>query len=326
MGIFNIFDEIEQKYRLGITGEAQRLSGGLTHEMYRIETMSGYICIKLLNPHIMARNDAAENYRIAEKLEYKLECKKIPIIPAKIIGGRKMLEVRGQFFYVFDYFDGKKLDDEEITPYHAEKIGEILAKIHGIEEKISSVPRRKIKIEFKNYLTPLEKSAPEVHSLLMENLTLLNGLAEKNNSSIGKIPPRLTICHRDMDTKNVLWCGGDMRIIDLECLSYDSPSLEMFETAMAWSGLESGHFDSARLRAFLNGYKKAVGKIGVPGEILYDCSVGRLEWLEYSLQRVLGIGSGENERETGISEAIKTIGYLKYYSQMREKILECFKT
>lgn len=320
-----IFERIEGEYHLGIRGSAVRLNGGLTHRMYRVESDMGLLAVKLLNPHIMARPDARGNFKKAEELECRLEKTSLPILPAKVIYGEKMLEADGQFFYIFDYWDGKKLSSNEAAPRHTEKIGEVLAKIHGIDEKKEALWGSKIKIDFDIYLNQLERAEPETYSLLSKNVALLMRFAGKQNEAADKIPRRLTICHRDMDTKNVLWRGDDFRVIDLECLSYSSPYLELFETALAWSGIEEGALDEALLKSFIRGYINGGGLIDCPSEILYDCSVGRLEWLEYSLKRILGIGCGENEREIGITEAQKTINYFVYYSKIKERILSCFE-
>ena len=42
------------------------LSGGYTHRMFRVETEKGTYAVKLLNPEIMQRPDAQDNYRTAE--------------------------------------------------------------------------------------------------------------------------------------------------------------------------------------------------------------------------------------------------------------------
>ena len=46
-----------------------------------------------------------------------------------------MQNVDGQFLYVYDWFDGKSLKDNEITTFHCEKIGKVLADIHNIDLK-----------------------------------------------------------------------------------------------------------------------------------------------------------------------------------------------
>ena len=68
------------------------------HKMYKLETDQGIYALKLLNPFIMQREDAMENYREAERLESILEQKKIPILPALSVYGSKMQEMEGFYF------------------------------------------------------------------------------------------------------------------------------------------------------------------------------------------------------------------------------------
>ena len=77
------WDELERKYNMKLKQPPLRLSGGLMHKMYKLETDQGIYALKLLNPFIMQREDAMENYREAERLESILEQKKIPILPVR---------------------------------------------------------------------------------------------------------------------------------------------------------------------------------------------------------------------------------------------------
>ena len=132
----------------------------------------------------------------------------------------------------------------------------------------------------------------------------------------------MSICHNDMDCKNVLWNGNDYRIIDLECLSYNNPFMELFELALCWSGYEDCKIDFQLFQAFLQGYKNADGEMPIDWEILYDCNNGRLEWLEYNIKRVLGIDCGNDEKEIGIEQVKETIQHIIYYAKMKNQILE----
>ena len=92
------WDELERKYNMKLKQPPLRLSGGLMHKMYKLETDQGIYALKLLNPFIMQREDAMENYREAERLESILEQKKIPILSALSVNGSKMQEMEGFYF------------------------------------------------------------------------------------------------------------------------------------------------------------------------------------------------------------------------------------
>ena len=59
----------------------------------------------------------------------------------------------------------------------------------------------------------------------------------------------------------------------------------------------------------------------VDWETLYDCNNSRLEWLEYNINRVLGIDCGTDEKEIGINQVEETVQHIIYYSNMKEQIL-----
>lgn len=234
----DIFTQICKEYNLGkLVSEPVTLTGGFLHKMYGIRTAKGKYAIKLLNPYVMKREDAKENYRIAEELEAVLENHAIPILPAMVFGNRKM--------------------------------------------------------------------------------------QEKGNAAIRKLPGLLTICHNDMDCKNILWSGEEFRIIDLECLSYASPLLEMYELALCWSGYEECKIDFSLFRLFFKTYFEESEFRFDDWEALYYSNFGRLEWLAYNLTRTLGIECDESEKEIGISETVSTLEHLVYYDRMKKEVIQC---
>lgn len=289
-----------------LTAEPTRLYGGLMHTMSRIATDSGVYAVKHLNPHVMARPTAAANFAAAEKLERKLEQTDLPLLPALTIDGRKMQEMEGDFFYVFPYFDGKALKDEEITTAHCEMVGGLLAKLHAVENVHAPVKTERLTFDWDGF------------DLSEEDKALLWQMqAAANNAAL---PPRLTICHNDMDPKNVLWNEMDCRMIDLECLGYGCPYLELLETALCWAGYESGSVDVDRFTAFVGAYARAGGDLAADWAAVYAANAGRLAWLHYNLLRAGG-SEGEENRELGKSEVETTLVCIRGYAKMQEKIV-----
>lgn len=318
----NIFNKICRKYHLGeLTAPPVRLTGGFMHKMYSLFTTKGKYAVKMLNPYVMRRETAMSNFHEAETLEHMLEEKKIPILAALSFDGQKMLEIEGQYFYLFDWFDGRALHDGEITTYHCREIGKTLAGIHRIDRKKQSVRRAEIHIDWKFYLPQMRKENGELYALLCQSEKILYESEEKGNAAVKNLPKLLTVCHNDMDSKNVLWKGQDYRIIDLECLSYACPTLELLELALCWSGYERCQINFGLLREFVDSYLAAGGEKPQDWETLYDSNYGRLEWLEYNVKRALGIDCGADEKETGISEVKSTLAHVNYYYEMKEEIL-----
>lgn len=289
-----------------LTEEPTRLTGGLMHKMYRIATTIGVYAVKHLNPHVMVRADAARNFAAAEELERKLEQTDLPLLPALTIDGRKMQEMKGDFFYVFPYFEGKALKDEAITPSHCEMVGGLLAKLHAVENVHTPVKTEMLTFDWDGF------------DLSEEDKTLLWQMqAAANNAAL---PPRLTICHNDMDPKNLLWNGMDCRMIDLECLGYGSPYLELLETALCWAGYESCSVDIDRFTAFVGAYAKAGGDLAADWAAVYAANAGRLAWLHYNLLRTGG-SEGEENRELGKAEVEKTLTCIRGYAEIEDEIV-----
>lgn len=301
------FDALCQQLHLGaLIEEPTRLYGGLMHTMYRVATESGVYAVKCLNPHVMARSTAAANFAAAEELERKLEQTALPLLPALTIGGRKMQEVGGDYYYLFPYFEGKALKDEDITPTHCETVGKILAQLHQVEQKTEPINREILSFDWDEF------------DLSDEDKDLLEQMQTAANAAL--LPPLSTICHNDMDPKNVLWHGMDCSIIDLECLGYGSLYLELLETALCWAGYESGEVDFDRFTAFVSAYAKAGGDLAADWAAVYAANCGRLEWLHYNLLRASG-SEGEENRQLGAAEVEKTLTCIRGYAKMKEKIV-----
>lgn len=323
----DVFNKICLQLDLGkIITEPTQLQGGFMHKMYSLFTTKGKYAIKLLNPYVMKRDTVFENYRIAEELEVKLEQTIIPILPALTINGKKMQEIDGQYFYLFDFYEGESLKGEEITIEYCQKIGEFLAKIHNNEKLSQPYNRNEINVDWDMLIEKLLANNTELRALLSTNRDILYGSQQKGNLATKKMPPVLTICHNDMDSKNVLWNGNDCRIIDLECLCYSSPFVELYEMALCWSGYENCNIDFSLFKALIKSYADDGGELPDDWKTIYYSSYGRLEWLEYNVKRALGIECGEDEIEMGISEVRETMEHIVYYHNVRDEILECLKS
>lgn len=319
-----ILYKICRKLDLGNLVEAPKpLTGGLMHKMYTLFTDKGRYAIKLLNPYVMKRETAAENYRIAEELENVLEENSIAIIPALRFRRQKMQEIEGQFFYLYEWYAGKALRGKEITGEHCRRIGTALAQIHKIQRIESPFIRSEIHINWQSYMQQIKGVDANLHALLSENLDLLCESQEKGNKAIKQIPPVVTICHNDMDSKNVLWIGYEFRIIDLECLSYSSPYMELFQMALRWSGYEECNIDFGLFGELISAYLQNGGVTLSDFENIYDSNFDRLEWLEYNLKRALGKeGDTCADQQLGVSEAGKTFAHIVYYHKAKQSIIE----
>lgn len=318
------FKNMCQQWNLGrIITEPFPLQGGLMHKMYGICTDRGKYAVKILNPHVMLRKTAKENFSTAERLESLLEKEGIPILPALIYYNRKMQELDGQYFYLFDWYDGKAVHGGEIHQKHCAEMGKALARIHQIDQRDSGGEKVPLQVNWSFYYKEMKNTDKEIFDLLERNLSFLYEFQERGNRASIRVPGVSTICHNDMDSKNVLWQEAEYRIIDLECLSYSNPLEELLETALCWAGFDDCNFSMEKFQSFTEAYAEQNGGLleNVSWESVYDSNNGQLLWLEYNLKRVLGIECEESEKEIGKSETVKALERIAYYDKMREIIL-----
>lgn len=324
MEINKIFENISNELKLGtLITQPKRVSGGLMHKMYCLETTTGKYAVKLLNPSIMKRPDAFKNYQIAEHFEKILQENKIPILPALEFDKKKMQCINNQYFYLFNWMDGKTLSSEEIDTKHCKLIGSILAKIHKIDQKKEPFDASGIHINWDSYIELANEKKSEIAVLLKNNRELLYLSQEQGNAALKNVPELTCICDGDMDSKNVLWVNEKPIIIDLECLNYGNPHMELFQLALSWSGYEDCNINYELLKSFIKAYIQEYGELQIDWEVLYSTNYGRLEWLEYNIKRTLWIEcESEEERKLGIEQVNETIKHVVYYHLVKDELLE----
>lgn len=300
-----------------------QVTGGFMHRMFKLVTDKGKYIVKLLNPNIMKRPAALENYKTADYLEKILKQNNIPAVYALEFNSSKMQKLNGQYYYVFDWYDGKSLKDIDIELKHCRKIGSVLADIHNIDLKNEPFERNEIHINWHKYAELASKMNSPVYNFIKDNIELFNNSMLKGNDAIKRMPSVKSICHNDMDSKNVLWLNDEFKLIDLECLGYSNPYLELFELALCWSGYESCNIDFNLFNAFFNSYFEHTNLVtDVDWEILYYSNFGRLEWLEYNIKRALMLECDTaREQQLGISEVKETVKYIIYYDKVKKDIL-----
>ncbi len=319
----DIFYNICKQFNLGnLLEEPKVLTGGFMHKMYSLNTESGKYAIKLLNPYVMERKDALQNYENAEKLEEILLNNNIPVVVPIKLNNKKIQKINNQFFYIFNWCNGVKLNKDEIKQYHCEKIGNILAKIHKIDLKEEDCKLDKVNIDWEFYLTKLKSKNQNIYNILNENIKILNNFQEDYNNILNEVPKIKSICHNDMDIKNVLWENNDCYIIDLECLRYSNPFIELLELSLCWSGYEQCNIDFNLFISFIKSYIQAGGNKPSNWKVIYEVNIHRIHWLEFNIKRLLGIEGSEDEEELAISEIINTLKQICYYYNMKDTILD----
>ena len=324
MNIEVFFNKIAENLNLGkiIEGPIQ-VKGGLTHRMFKVFTDKGRYIVKLLNPNIMKRPTAMPNFNRADSYEEKLKENNIKAVYSSIFNGKKMQEIAGQYFYLYEWYDGKSLKDGEITKYHCEEMGKVLAQIHNIDLVNKDYNEELKNIDFKYYIDLSKQKESSIYDSICDKLDVLNASMNKGNEAVKKLPNYFALCHNDMDSKNVMWLNDDYRIIDLECLGYFNPYLELYQMALCWSGYENCNINFDLFKTFFKTYfnNTKLDK-NVDWESIYYANNGRLEWLEFNIKRSLMIDCDTNEeQEIGLNEVKETVEHVVYYDKVKNQIL-----
>lgn len=76
-----------EKYNFGHVISISKITGGLMHKMFRVETDKGVYCVKVLNPEVMSRETAYNNFVTSEKVSNLAKANGIPVSSALDIDG-----------------------------------------------------------------------------------------------------------------------------------------------------------------------------------------------------------------------------------------------
>ena len=337
-------DKIELEKDIGILiGEEElgtlvksitKVTGGLSHRMYKVVTDKGIYAIKELNSGVMKRQDAYSNFIFSEKVTDIVKENGITAIGAiKLKNNDIMRKINNRYFMAFDWIEGKTLKAEEITEKHCEIVGEILAKIHNIDfSEIEDNERKKINIEqfdWNTYLELAKKENKAYQNILEKNIDLLYELNKKSNEAIKYVNENLVISHTDLDRKNVMWQEYKPFIIDWEASGYINPTIELIQVAWYWSGGDIENLDYNKFEIVVNSYKKYAKKETDTNikKIIYADIYGGLGWLDYNFKRSLCIENTykEDEIEIAESEIEQSIGEIKYNVSQMNKMIEILK-
>lgn len=301
----------------------ENVSGGFMHRMYKVTACgtegSRSVAVKHLNPEIMKRPQAQANYARAEKLEGIIEKAGLPIVPALCFDSKKMQELDGNSFYIFDWHDAKVTDWDNITEEQCFLAGEILGRIHAVDfDEVGAehdAPEFS-QIDWKKYADMATESKSEIAGLLRENLELLEYAQNQVNEARKNLPDIIRISDEDMDPKNVMWENRKPLVIDLECLDYGNPASHVLQLALQWSGITTCNLKLNLVRSFFEGYHQAYDNGFHDYQKIFGLAYTWIEWLEYNIQRALGACTDEAERQMGVEQVVQTINRIKY---LREK-------
>ena len=320
-----------QENNLGTVRQITKLTGGLMHKMFKVETDKKVYAIKVLNQEVMTRQEAYHNFIVSEEISNLAKNNNIPVSSALKINNDYLIELDTQYYMVFDFIEGKTLKDSEIKLDHCQKIGDILAQIHNLDyhslQLDTTITKYKRLVDWEFYKNNMNFNVKKYQQKFLENYKKYNSILKRVNERYNSSNHYLTICHRDMDPKNVMWHNNNPIIIDWESAYLANPYRELVEVALSWSGFLSNQFDENKFIAVIQEYakKKEIANIDWYAVICGNL-VGRFGWLEYNLKRSLGITSNDLEEQTlAEHEVSKTIDELNRYLELIGTMYDIFQ-
>lgn len=207
------------------------------------------------------------------------------ILPLRF-GNNYFVKYIDNYFLIYDYYEYRIIDEDELTLKEIEILGKTLAKMHklNINEDLEW-QYKKINIDYEMCLNSFEKINDKLYDCLKNNIEQLILLTNDCND-FDDLLDNFCISHNDYKLKNILWDDEDMYLIDFDACALANPYVALAEAAYSLSrqkGVINWDFYEEFLKSYLRIYccdtdfKKA----------LKAAMNGKLQWLEYMIGRLL---------------------------------------
>jgi Ser/Thr protein kinase RdoA (MazF antagonist) len=273
-------------------GPMTRVSGGMAHTMWRLETDRGSFAIKQINRNWRVPHEAA-GYERAFHFEKAAGAAGIPIAPPvpHAATGACLAEIdvgheRPLTFRAHEWVESTMLREEQCGPHEAHAVGEILARIHALRIA-AAMPAPQPAVDPAHWRSLLERgTAADWHDGLAAVLPAVDELI-----ALATLPADgWFMSHRDCDAKNVLRTPeGRLLLIDWDTAGPTVPREDVAMHAIMWGGGYTRDPDEASSQAFLAGYREAGGRFDSPRrEDFAEFARVMLRSFAFNLGRTLG--------------------------------------
>lgn len=308
-------------WRLGkvLTG-IEKISGGLLHTLYRVETESGCYAVKCVE---MPLFNFSQQLELAEQVAAYLVTQNFPAISAMMtVEGKKVLQRGKKLWIVYPWVTGKIIRAAETILPQARQIGHLLATLHQIPFpkalRHRLQPTLLTQWQWSRLIEKSEQAGCDYVAPLIRQLPDI----QRDNQEAQAVWPLLlktqVISHRDLDPKNVLWqTTSSPLIIDWEYAGWIHPGMDLLTVGLNWSGIPEGRFIPEGLQAVLVGYQVMLPRPVMDNNVFSGYIGYCLEWLGFNLERALRAKTAEIARQ----EVRKSLRALQVIGDNREKIL-----
>jgi len=294
-----------------------RVTGGLLHSMFCLQTDIGRFAVKVLDRQIMEIPNIHASFRLSEIIATEVAAAGIPAVSA--MSGKEGIvsDIGPNTVLVYPWIDGTVLPIASAGPTVAHQIGVILGRIHILNLDISrfGASERTVTdpIEWRGASDDgLAKEAPwadEIADLLPRIVDWENAGLQAYRS----LGERRVVSHGDLDQKNVIWSETDTPwLIDWESAGPVVPAVEVIAAALDWSGQTADEPDCETFMALLAGYRSITDLAAQNCRMALHVRLADwLGWLKANMTRSTDDDRSTEEQELGTREVIKTAATLR---------------
>ncbi|MFA6947895.1 MAG: aminoglycoside phosphotransferase family protein [Eubacteriales bacterium] len=333
------FGELNALFRslgLGAASSVTPLSGGHLHRVFKISAESGEYAVKRLNPEVMSRPGAKENFIRSEDIASSASAL-MKASAALRFGGNALIERGGIYYLIYDFLNGENMGGCSVSEAECAAAGEYLARLHNsqLPSIAASEQGQPETVDFAVYERRASAhGCTELAAVLAENSGVTNECVRRYVSSASVECSRMVISHRDFDPKNVMRTSAGFAAIDWEAAGPIDAARELCGCAISWAqsgGGDGNIFDMAKYRAFIGGYLRCDKRMrggelfcsdtGLRAALDSFCSL--IEWLEYNVKRALGeISAGSDEMALGFEQTVWSVGQLAGYLERADSLYD----
>lgn len=312
--------EICKLYGLGRTvNTATRVTGGLIHTMWLLETTNGRYAVKQLNEQIMSKPHILESFEMSESIAARFVEHGVPAVISLKNGERHVSKLGNIYVIVYPWIEGKILPNTAVSESQAYAIGKTIGKIHRInmlpeDNSISNILTVFSNSHWQELVQGLSAQFPSI-TVPLDQIATMNSEADQINKSLRK---RMLTSHSDMDQKNVLWVADQPQIIDWESVGPTNPGLEIVEAALNWGGIVSGELNENSMRAVISGYRYIMPNFTYQPEYLKSVHIKWLTWLEFNIRRTQS--TAPELKDMGLEQVKSTLNIINLISKHFEHI------
>lgn len=251
------------------------------NNVYKVTTSKGIYIIKEYT------KDAIGNYYYLNKRKKQIKISKILnrngikcVIP-KSLKKHYFKLLFNRYYLVYDYFNYKNIDANELTKEQIQSLAITLSKIHKLNLK-GDLPccYKKVNIDFDKFIKKY-KNNKQISKLIAENRTCLEEIITKSNNNISNAKKNLCISHNDYKPKNILWEGNFPILIDFDATGMCNPTAALLESAFNFF-VSNKKINYEQYKYYLECYTNNFENIEDNfEEVIYVSMNGKLQWFQY---------------------------------------------